>query len=384
MRGASAGVVDASAFASVVSSCWSVNGFVSSDGWLQPQTRQRPGSSPGGGSRRRVSSVPWSARLTPPLRARAAADRPGGRAGRWYHAVRRATMTSCRSFPTSTCSPTPSTPRWPDARAWRRRARSRWSCAAPRRSSRRSVASGSAAWSNGASSLSFALERDRIVVNPDAHRSPGDRGARDEAARVDRVRPDPRRARRRPLGRSRVDPRAPPGCRPTSDPSSCGIGTRRGWARSTSSRTGVPRPVAGWDEQGPDVDDPGARPRDLAGAHRSPLRRAQEPASQPGFVAGIGNGYSDEILWAAGLAPFRKRSTLAAEEVDRLWLAAREVPAWAIEELRTRVPPRFEIEVRDFLRVHRKGGQPCPRCGTPITEISPGGFVTSWCRSCQV
>jgi len=39
--------------------------------------------------------------------------------------------------------------------------------------------------------------------------------------------------------------------------------------------------------------------------------------------------------------------------------------------------------VRDFLRVHRKGGQACPRCGTTLSEIAPGGFVTTFCRGCQ-
>jgi formamidopyrimidine-DNA glycosylase len=146
---------------------------------------------------------------------------------------------------------------------------------------------------------------------------------------------------------------------------------------------GVVRPVAGWDEQGPDADDPGLdveawrqriarRPGELKA-----LLKAQE------FVAGIGNGYSDEILWAAQLLPFRKRSQLASDEIDRLYEATREVPAWAIQELRHRVPPRFEVEVRDFLRLHRKGGQACPRCGTTLSEISPGGFVTTFCRGCQ-
>jgi formamidopyrimidine-DNA glycosylase len=69
--------------------------------------------------------------------------------------------------------------------------------------------------------------------------------------------------------------------------------------------------------------------------------------------------------------------------VDGLFAATRETLAWAIEELRQRVPPTFEVEVRDFLRVHRRGGDPCPRCGTRITEIAPGGFVTSYCRHCQ-
>jgi formamidopyrimidine-DNA glycosylase len=146
---------------------------------------------------------------------------------------------------------------------------------------------------------------------------------------------------------------------------------------------GLERPVAGWDEQGPDVDDPGL---DLD-AWRTRISRhggeLKNLLKNQAFVAGVGNGYSDEILWAARLAPFRKRSSLATEEVDRLYQASRDVPAWAAGELRRRVPPRFEVEVRDFLRVHGKGGQACPRCGSTITEISPGGFVTSWCRSCQ-
>jgi formamidopyrimidine-DNA glycosylase len=114
---------------------------------------------------------------------------------------------------------------------------------------------------------------------------------------------------------------------------------------------GVQRPVAGWDEQGPDADDPAL---DLSTWQRRIAKHSGELKNllkNQAFVAGIGNGYSDEILWSARLAPFRKRSTLAADEVDRLWAATREVPAWAITELRERVPPRFEVEVRDFLRV---------------------------------
>ncbi len=100
-------------------------------------------------------------------------------------------------------------------------------------------------------------------------------------------------------------------------------------------------------------------------------------------MAGIGNAYSDEILWAARLAPFRKRSSLAASEVDALYAATCAVLDWAIAELRERVPPRLEVEQRDFLHVHRKGGEACPRCGTRITEVKAGGFVTNYCRTCQ-
>ncbi|CAN5502155.1 Fpg/Nei family DNA glycosylase [soil metagenome] len=146
---------------------------------------------------------------------------------------------------------------------------------------------------------------------------------------------------------------------------------------------GVRRPVAGWDEQGPDADDPDL---DLESwrrrikAHRGELKALLRNQA---FVAGIGNAYADEILWQARLAPFRARPALATDEVDRLYESTRTVLSWAVAELRQRVPPRFETEVRDFLRVHRRGGEPCPRCGTAISEIAPGGFVTSFCRACQ-
>jgi formamidopyrimidine-DNA glycosylase len=146
---------------------------------------------------------------------------------------------------------------------------------------------------------------------------------------------------------------------------------------------GVVRPIAGWEEQGPDADDPSLtleewrkRIAKHSGEIKSILRNQT-------FVAGIGNAYSDEILWAARLAPFRKRSSLAPDEVDALYAAMREVLAWAIGELHELVPPRLEVEQREFLNVHRKGGQACPRCGTRLSQISAGGFDTTFCRGCQ-
>jgi formamidopyrimidine-DNA glycosylase len=147
---------------------------------------------------------------------------------------------------------------------------------------------------------------------------------------------------------------------------------------------GLDRPVAGFDEDlGPDADDPAltlAVWRDRIRRHPGELKNLLK---NQGFVAGIGNAYSDEILHAARLLPFRKRSTLAPEEVDALYAAARETLSTAIDVLRSRVPPTFEKQARDWLAVHDKGGQPCPRCGTKISQVKPGGFVTSFCRGCQ-
>ena len=148
---------------------------------------------------------------------------------------------------------------------------------------------------------------------------------------------------------------------------------------------GVARVVPGVtdEELGPDADDPGL----TLEAWRTRIRRhpgeLKNLLKNQSFIAGIGNAYSDEILHAAGLLPFRKRSTLAPEEIDALYAATRETLTHAIEVLRVRVPPTFEKQARDWLAVHDKGGQPCPRCGTRISEVKPGGFVTSFCRGCQ-
>jgi formamidopyrimidine-DNA glycosylase len=149
---------------------------------------------------------------------------------------------------------------------------------------------------------------------------------------------------------------------------------------------GVERPVAGGDEaeMGPDADDAAltldswrTRIRRHPGELKNLLRNQE-------FVAGIGNAYSNEILHAARLQPYRKRGTLAPEEIDELYRATRSTLAAAVDVLRQRVPPTFETEVRDFLAVHNKGGRPCPRCGGRITQTEAGGFTTSYCRHCQV
>ena len=148
---------------------------------------------------------------------------------------------------------------------------------------------------------------------------------------------------------------------------------------------GVTRPVTGLEdaEQGPDADAPGLtlevwrnRIRKHPGELKSLLRNQA-------FVAGIGNAYSDEILHAAKLSPFRKRASLAPEEIDALYEATRTTLARSIEVLRERVPPTFEKQVRDFLAVHLKGGASGPRCGTRLSEVSSRSEATTWCRGCQ-
>ena len=147
---------------------------------------------------------------------------------------------------------------------------------------------------------------------------------------------------------------------------------------------GVDRPISGLDASlGPDADDPGLTLPVWQERIKRPPGELKNLLKNQEFIAGIGNAYSDEVLHAAGLLPFRRRSTLAPEEVAVLHAATGSTLVKAIGVLRERVPPAFETQVRDFLAVHNKGGQPCPRWGARISEVSPGGFVTSFCRGCQ-
>ncbi|MDP2948391.1 MAG: zinc finger domain-containing protein, partial [Chloroflexota bacterium] len=102
-------------------------------------------------------------------------------------------------------------------------------------------------------------------------------------------------------------------------------------------------------------------------------------------VAGIGNAYADEILSAAGLHPYRKRTELTADDEGRLYRAIRSVlsDAAAIVSERMEAQGLPVDEYRDHLKVHRRGGQPCPNCGSSITEITAGQRITNFCRRCQ-
>jgi len=101
------------------------------------------------------------------------------------------------------------------------------------------------------------------------------------------------------------------------------------------------------------------------------------------LVSGIGNAYSDEILFSAGISPFRKTRSLKPQEVDELHRQSRKVLKEAIVVLRERMGDDIRHKVRDFLKVHNKGGQPCPACGNNITQRTANQRITSYCRHCQ-
>lgn len=101
-------------------------------------------------------------------------------------------------------------------------------------------------------------------------------------------------------------------------------------------------------------------------------------------VVGIGTAYADEICHAARLSPIRYVSTLSLDEVGRLHESIRSVLSEAIVEIRARSGGSLLAgHDREFLRVYKKTGQPCPVCGATIAEIRYAETRTYYCPECQ-
>jgi len=101
------------------------------------------------------------------------------------------------------------------------------------------------------------------------------------------------------------------------------------------------------------------------------------------FVAGIGNAYADEILWVARLHPYRKRTQLTTEEIERLYAAMRTTLIDATDKMRAEMGEQIHREPRTFLNVHLRTGEPCPRCGGQISLVGANQRITNFCRTCQ-
>ena len=100
-------------------------------------------------------------------------------------------------------------------------------------------------------------------------------------------------------------------------------------------------------------------------------------------LAGIGNAYSDEILQAARLSPFKLAGSLTDAEVDALFRAVRTDLGAAIARAVGERPVALKDGKRTTMRVHGRKGEPCPACGTPIAEVSFADSFLNYCPGCQ-
>jgi formamidopyrimidine-DNA glycosylase len=134
---------------------------------------------------------------------------------------------------------------------------------------------------------------------------------------------------------------------------------------------------------GPEATDPALTLEDFRARLRRERGELKQVLSRQSFVAGIGSTYADEILWQAGLYPFRQRASLTDEEMARLYTAMGEVLDAAIERTRAHVGEEVDLEAHVGLSVHGRAGEPCPRCGGTISEVKHARQFTHFCRTCQ-
>lgn len=103
-------------------------------------------------------------------------------------------------------------------------------------------------------------------------------------------------------------------------------------------------------------------------------------------ITGIGNAYSDEILFDAGIHPFTKRTDLTREEIKKLYFSSQNVLSKATKDIFKMLSDTGEFNQKNWrkilFKVHLKGGEPCPTCNHPISLIK-SRRLTNFCRKCQ-
>jgi len=149
--------------------------------------------------------------------------------------------------------------------------------------------------------------------------------------------------------------------------------------------TDLARGVPGWAELGPEAD---AVPAMGIDTFRKRLRRFRDELKDllrnQEFLAGIGNAYSDEILFEARLLPLRRRATLKPAEEEALFAAIPVVLARAVEAILANPNYDESKQDRSFMAVHMKGGKTCPRCGHRISQLGSNREPLNFCRGCQL
>ena len=139
------------------------------------------------------------------------------------------------------------------------------------------------------------------------------------------------------------------------------------------------------------LDRGGVEPLDVTAeefgvALKAENRTLKRALTDPRIFAGIGNAYSDEILWKGRLSPVKRTSQLSDDEVKRLHDAVvTSLEEWT-RRLRDEVGedwPKKVTAFRDDMAVHGKYGEQCPRCGSKVQRIVYASNETNYCATCQ-
>ncbi|MFF0853960.1 Fpg/Nei family DNA glycosylase [Streptomyces sp. NPDC014940] len=144
-----------------------------------------------------------------------------------------------------------------------------------------------------------------------------------------------------------------------------------------------PEEVPGLARLGPDPLAPDFDAGRLAALLKDERRQLKGALRDQSLIAGVGNAYSDEILHAAKMSPFKLAASLTPQEVQRLHEALRGTLTEAVERSRGLAAGRLKAEKKSGLRVHGRAGEPCPVCGDTIREVSFSDSSLQYCPTCQ-
>jgi formamidopyrimidine-DNA glycosylase len=138
---------------------------------------------------------------------------------------------------------------------------------------------------------------------------------------------------------------------------------------------------------GPEPLDPAFTVRDFRRSLRRRKGRLKPLLLDQSFLAGVGNIYADEALWAARLHPLRTARTLRPADERHLYDAVRTVLTEAVARRGSSIDdytaPDGDGSMQEHLQVYQRTGEPCPRCGRPIKRIVVGARSTHFCSWCQ-
>ncbi|MGW4726353.1 Fpg/Nei family DNA glycosylase [Streptomyces sp. NPDC004291] len=144
-----------------------------------------------------------------------------------------------------------------------------------------------------------------------------------------------------------------------------------------------PREVPGVARLGPDPLAEDFGPEEFAALLAGERRQIKGALRDQRLIAGIGNAYSDEILHAARMSPFKPTGNLTPEETAALYAAMRATLREAVERSRGLAAGKLKSEKKSGLRVHGRTGAPCPVCGDTVREVSFSDSSLQYCPTCQ-
>ncbi|WP_405700073.1 MULTISPECIES: Fpg/Nei family DNA glycosylase [unclassified Streptomyces] len=144
-----------------------------------------------------------------------------------------------------------------------------------------------------------------------------------------------------------------------------------------------PQEVPGIARLGPDPLAEGFDRDAFAALLAGERRQIKGVLRDQGVIAGIGNAYSDEILHAAKVSPFKLAASFDEEQITHLYEAVRRTLREAVERAHGVAAGNLKAEKKSGLQVHGRDGEPCPVCGDTVRSVSFADSSLQYCPTCQ-